>query len=65
MPAVRMPAQQRLVLESMSWEGYSRLLREFADRHLRITYDRGLLEIMTLSHRTNTWLPSWVCWSSR
>jgi Uma2 family endonuclease len=31
------------------WRTYERLLRIFDDRHLRITYDRGALEIMTLS----------------
>jgi Uma2 family endonuclease len=40
---------QRLVLGGVSWRKYERLLRVFDDRHLRITYDRGELEIMTLS----------------
>lgn len=47
---VRIPTQQRLVLDAVPWERYSRLLRSFSDRHLRLTYDRGVLEIMTLSH---------------
>lgn len=41
---------QRLVLHGESWETYLRLLRIFHERHLRITYDRGTLEIMTLTH---------------
>jgi Uma2 family endonuclease len=49
MPAVPTPAAQRLVLAGVSWRAYTRLLRVFDDRHLRITYDRGALEIMTLS----------------
>jgi Uma2 family endonuclease len=43
---------QRLVLHGISWRAYERLLRAFdEERHLRITYDRGSLEIMTLSPR--------------
>jgi Uma2 family endonuclease len=38
----------------VSWEGYSRLLRIFRDRHLRLTYDCGRLEIMTLTHEHET-----------
>src|SRR5262249_2321381 len=42
--------EQRLVLYGEPWKAYVRLLRLFDERrHLRITYDRGLLEIMTLS----------------
>jgi len=50
MPAVRIPSPQRFVLENVTWGRYTRLLREFEDRHLRMTYDRGTLEIMTLSY---------------
>lgn len=40
----------RLVITGEPWETYVRMLRIFNERrHLRITYDRGLLEIMTLS----------------
>lgn len=49
MSAVPTPSGQRLVLGSVPWRTYERLLRVFEDRHLRITYDRGALEIMTLS----------------
>jgi Uma2 family endonuclease len=49
MSALPTPAGQRLVLGSVPWRSYQRLLRIFDDRHLRITYDRGALEIMTLS----------------
>ena len=38
-----------LVLGSVPWKTYLGVLRTFDDRHLRITYDRGALEIMTLS----------------
>jgi Uma2 family endonuclease len=40
---------QSLLLAGVSWRAYLRLLRTFAGRRLRITYDRGALEIMTLS----------------
>lgn len=41
---------QRLVLYSIPWKTYDELLHALQDRHLRITYDRGTLEIMTLSY---------------
>jgi Uma2 family endonuclease len=49
MSTVRARSGRRLVLYSVRWRTYERLLRIFDDRHLRITYDRGALEIMTLS----------------
>jgi Uma2 family endonuclease len=39
----------RFVLDNISWETYDRLLREVGQRHIRLTYDEGELEIMTLS----------------
>jgi Uma2 family endonuclease len=42
-------SEQRLVLAGVSWQTYCRFLRAFEGRHLRITYDRGDLEITTLS----------------
>lgn len=49
-------SEQRLVLYSEPWETYTRLLRLFDERrHLRITYDRGALEIMTLSAEHEGW----------
>jgi Uma2 family endonuclease len=49
MIAVEERAEQRIVLHSVSWQGYESLLREIGDRHLRLTYDNGDLEFMTLS----------------
>ena len=47
---------QRLVLYGESWEAYVRLLNLFDERrHLRITFDRGALEIMTLSPEHEQW----------
>jgi hypothetical protein len=36
---------QRLHLEGVSWELYDRLLKSSANRPLRLTYDKGELEI--------------------
>ncbi len=49
MPRVKVGAVQRLVLYGEPWSSYTRLLRMFEGRRLRITYDRGALEIMTVS----------------
>src|SRR5437868_500799 len=46
----RAESLQRLVLSSIPWRTYDTLLHEFEGRRLRITFDRGSLEIMTLSH---------------
>jgi len=41
-------ADGAVVLEGVDWRTYSRLLRAFAGRHgVRLTYDRGSLEIMS------------------
>lgn len=42
--------EQRIVLHNVSWQGYEAFLKEFDERPIRLTYDRGVLEIMTLSH---------------
>lgn len=51
MTAVKIPTKQRFILDNVSWKRYTRLLHIFQDRHLRLTYDRGVLEIMTLSYK--------------
>jgi Uma2 family endonuclease len=43
-----LPAGRHLLLSGVDWETYSRLLRAFAERPgIRLTYDRGELEIMS------------------
>ena len=43
-----LPEGATLVLPQFSWEDYERLLEELRERpHLRISYDRGKLEIMS------------------
>jgi Uma2 family endonuclease len=49
MSSIPATSEQKLVLSGIRWRAYERLLRVFDDRHLRITFDRGILEIMTLS----------------
>jgi Uma2 family endonuclease len=41
--------ERRVVLEGVSWGLYDALLREVGKRRVRLTYDEGRLEIMTLS----------------
>lgn len=54
--AIKIPAQPksasgRFVLDDVSWAQYTQFLRAFDERSaIRLTYDRGRLEIMTLSH---------------
>jgi len=51
MATVHSPTEQRFVLHGTAWRTYERLLRAFADQPgMRLTYDRGTLELMTLSH---------------
>ena len=40
---------QQVLLDAVSWTMYLRLLRIFDERHIRLTYDQGMLEIMTLT----------------
>ena len=47
--------EQCLVLYAVPWANYIRLGRLFADRRLRMTYDRGALEIITLSPEHERW----------
>lgn len=42
-------AEQHFRMSAVSWEGYLHLGKAFAGRHVRMTYDRGELELMTVS----------------
>jgi Uma2 family endonuclease len=46
MATVQVAAEQRVVLEHVSWEAYEALLKSWADLPVRMTYDQGRLEIM-------------------
>lgn len=45
-----LPDCQRFVIRGVSWESYRELSEALSDRHVRLTYDRGTLELMTISH---------------
>ncbi len=49
MSSVSIPAEQRVVLENIRWSTYEAILGDVDNRHGRITYDRGVLEIMSPS----------------
>jgi Uma2 family endonuclease len=50
MPTVASPPEHRVLLRNVSWETYERLLEEHLDcASPRLTYDRGVLEIMSPS----------------
>ncbi len=51
------PPEQRFVLYGVTWDEYEGLLRAFADRRLRHTYDQGTLEIMSPS-QSHEWSKS-------
>lgn len=59
-PSVQQPTSGgSLLLSGVDWRTYSRLLRVFAERpRIRLTYDRGELEIMSpsLEHDDDAWL---------
>jgi hypothetical protein len=44
------PAEQQVLLHHVSWQTYEALLKEIESRAIRLTYDQGSLEILTLSH---------------
>jgi Uma2 family endonuclease len=49
--SIHVPAsEQRFRLSLVSWEKYEQMAAWFEGRHCRLTYDRGELEIMTVSH---------------
>jgi Uma2 family endonuclease len=59
MPVKKAPAGRRLVLHDVDWRTYERLLRAFAERPaVRLTYDRGTLEIMSplYEHESDAYL---------
>jgi len=46
-PAISLDRVQHVVLEDMSWEFYEHLLEEIGDRHIRVTFSNGRMEIMS------------------
>ncbi len=41
------PSAQRFVVHGVNWQTYEKVLDAFGDRPIRITYDRGSLELMS------------------
>jgi Uma2 family endonuclease len=51
MATIRIPRKQRFVMTGEPWRGYQRCLKFFGERrNIRITYDRGVLEVVTLTY---------------
>jgi len=42
--------EERMLLRDVNWEAYEALLKSWADRPVRLTYDNGSLEIMSPLH---------------
>src|SRR5579864_3076380 len=42
-----LPQGGMLVLDDVSWEEYDRLVEELAERHLRVSYDCGKLQVVS------------------
>jgi len=50
-PPVQSRDHEYVLLHGVRWSTYEALLEDMGDRHIRLTYDDGSLEIMTLSLR--------------
>jgi Uma2 family endonuclease len=49
MATVGAPTEQRFLLQGVRWKDYLAILDALEERHVRVTYDRGNLELMTIS----------------
>ncbi len=49
--AIPSAPEQRFRVSLVSWDKYEQMAAWFAGRHVRLTYDRGELELMTVSHK--------------
>jgi Uma2 family endonuclease len=47
--------EERVLLQGVRWETYEQILADVEGRGLRFTYDRGRLEIMTVSPTHESW----------
>jgi Uma2 family endonuclease len=54
-PTLASIASGRVLLFGVNWTSYERFLAAVGDRRVRLTYDRGSLEIMTLSGSHEWW----------
>jgi Uma2 family endonuclease len=44
--SAEIPLDRHVVLDGVSWETYQKLVRDLEERHVRLTFDNGNLEIM-------------------
>src|SRR5262249_43676444 len=51
---------QRFVIENVPWHEYEALVKLWDGRHIRATYDRGTLELMTTSSRHEKFKCIWA-----
>jgi Uma2 family endonuclease len=49
--APSVPEEQRFLLRGVDWASYRKISDALTGHHVRLTYDRGNLEFMTISHR--------------
>ena len=65
MATVQIVGEQRFLFESVNWEAYEALLKSWQDLPVRMTYDRGRLEIMSplLSHEQFSSLLAQMVWA--
>jgi Uma2 family endonuclease len=51
MSTIRIPRKQRFLMVGEPWRGYQRCLKFIGERrNIRVTYDRGVLEVVTLTY---------------
>ncbi|HEV3262928.1 MAG TPA: Uma2 family endonuclease [Gemmataceae bacterium] len=55
MATVQIPKEQRFLLRNIDWGRYRSFAQTLGEAHVRLTYDRGSLEFMTLSHAHERW----------
>jgi Uma2 family endonuclease len=49
------PQEQHFLLRNIDWSQYRSFADALGEAHVRLTYDRGRLELMTLSHGHERW----------
>jgi Uma2 family endonuclease len=55
MSTVDAPREQRFLLRNIDWARYRSIADSFGESHVRLTYDRGNLELMTISLGHEWW----------
>ncbi|MGH7173730.1 MAG: Uma2 family endonuclease, partial [Gemmataceae bacterium] len=46
-PKIKLEARQRFVLWNLGWQSYELIVEALNEQHVRTTYDRGDLELMS------------------